>query len=133
MSEGLTQSVVLSNPSSNGNNCALIQPTTWKTILEAVQTKGPQKPKLSKISCFPISNYNFSLPLPLCRGRGRVTSKNSNLGMGKLTWTFFACFCCLFSRSLVDCFSFSFAQICYPFFRNFKKIQSYLFSTEFGL
>ena len=66
MSEGLTQSAVLSNPSSNGNNCALTQPTTWKTIVEVVQTKGPQKPKLSKISCFPISNHNFSLSLPLC-------------------------------------------------------------------
>ena len=126
MSEGLTQSAVLSNPSSNGNNYALTQPTTWKTIVEAVQTKGPQKPKLSKISCFPISNYNFSLPLPLCILLHSLISQSRQRTLA-LTWEtdvdIFCVICCLFSRSLVSCFSFLFAQICYPFFGILKRFR----------
>ena len=64
MSEGLTQSAVLSNPSSNGNNCALTQPTTWKTIVEAVQTKGlrSQNFRKSLVFQFQITTFLFLSP-----------------------------------------------------------------------
>ena len=136
MSEGLTQSAVLSNPSSNGNNCALTQPTTWKTIVEAVQTKGPQKPKLSKISCFPISNYNFSLPLPLCILLHSLISQSRQRTLALAWETDVDIFCVIllfvFTEFSQLFFIFVRANLL-PFFRNFKKIQSYLFSTEFGL
>ena len=70
---------------------------------------------LKNLSRFKISSNNFPFLSPLCNllaftrsvcdfANKPITSKNSDLDMGKLTCTFLRTFVVLFSQNLVSCF-----------------------------
>ena len=94
---------------------------------------------LKNLFRFKISSNNFSFLFPLCIlfaftrsvcdfANKPITSKNSDLDIGKLTWTFFAYLLFCFHRIwLVVLWAFVRANLL-PFVWNFNKFRSFYFN-----
>ena len=93
---------------------------------------------LKNLFRFKISSNKFSFLFPLCIlfaftrsvcdfANKPITSKNSDLDIGKLTWTFFAYLFCFHRIWLVVLWAFVRANLL-PFVWNFNKFRSFYFN-----